>query len=143
MHFHILGQKRKRPYQSNTLDVGSSKRLRERNAVQQDGQLEGTAEESVVLVQSALQNTASVYRKRFNQEDHRNLLENLKTNLTELKDVIVNKVLVETQALKWYITLKLNFHKANDSAVITEPPVTFRTEVFISVDVDDIDAILT
>ena len=43
-----------------------------------------------------------MYRKRFNQEDQRNLLENLKTNLTELKDVVVNKVLVETQALKWY-----------------------------------------
>ena len=81
-----------------------------------------------------------MYRKRFNQEDRRNLLENLKTNLTELKDVVVNKVLVETQALKWYVTLKLNFHKANDPAVITEPPVVFRTEVFTSVNVEDIDA---
>ena len=142
MHFHILRQKRKRLYQSNTLDGESSKRLRERNAVQQGGQLESTAEEPVVLVESALQNTASVYRKRFNQEDHGNLLENLKTNLTELKDVFVNKVLVETQALKRYITLKLNFHKANDPAVITEPPVIFRTEVFTSVNVDDIDAII-
>ena len=138
MHFHILGQKRKRPYQSNTLDGGSSKRLRERNTVQQGGQLEDTAEEPVVLVQSLLQNTVSVYRKRFNQEDHRNFLENLKTNLDKLKDV-VNKVLVGTQALKWYITLKLNFHNENDPAVITEPPVVFRTEVFTSVNVDDLD----
>ena len=66
----------------------------------------------------------------------------MKTNLTELKDVVVSKVLVETQALKWYVTLKLNFHKANDSAVITEPPVVFRTEVFTSVNVEDIDAML-
>ena len=45
MHFHILRQKRKRLYQSNTLDGESSKRLRERNAVQQGGQLEDTVEE--------------------------------------------------------------------------------------------------
>ena len=45
MHFHILRQKRKRLYQSNTLDGESSNRLRERNAVQQGGQLEDTAEE--------------------------------------------------------------------------------------------------
>ena len=81
-----------------------------------------------------------MYRKRFNQADRRNLLENLKTNLTELKDIVVNKVLVETQALKWYVTLKLNFHKANDPAVITEPPVVFRTEVFTYVNVEDIGA---
>ena len=82
-----------------------------------------------------------MYRKRFNQEDRQNLLENLKTNLSELKDIIVNKVLVETQALKWYVTLKLNFQKANDLAVITEPSVVFRTEVFTSANVEDIDAI--
>ena len=64
----------------------------------------------------------------------------MKTNLTELKDIFVNKILVQTQALKWYVTLKLNFHKANDPAVITEPPVVFRTEVLISVNVEDIDA---
>ena len=116
------------------------KQLRERNAVQQGGQLEDTAKEAVVLVESALQNAASVYRKHFNQEDCQNLLENLKTSLTELKDIFVNKILVQTQALKWYVTLKLNFHKANDPAVITEPPVVFRTEVFISVNVEDIDA---
>ena len=116
------------------------KQLRERNAVQQGGQLEDTAKEAVVLVESALQNAASVYRKHFNQEDCQNLLENLKTNLTELKDIFVNKILVQTQALKWYVTLKLNFHKANDPAVITEPPVVFRTEVLISVNVEDIDA---
>ena len=81
-----------------------------------------------------------MYWKRFNQEDRRNLLENLKTNLTELKDIAVNRVLVETQALKWYVTLKLTFHKANDPAVITEPSVVFRTEVFTSVNVEDIDA---
>ena len=137
---YILVEIRKRTCQSNTLDGRSLKRLRERNAVQQGGQLEDTAEEPVVLVESALQNTASVYRKRCNQEHCRNLLENLKTNLTELKDIVVNKVLVETQVLKWYVTLKLNFHKANDPAVITEPLVVLRTEVFKSVNVQDIDA---
>ena len=81
-----------------------------------------------------------MYWKRFNQEDRRNLLENLKTNLTELKDIAVNRVLVETQAPKWYVTLKLTFHKANDPAVITEPSVVFRAEVFTSVNVEDIDA---
>ena len=68
MFSYILGQIRKRPYQNNSLDGRSSKRLRDRNAVQQGGQLEDTAKEPVVLVESALQNTASVYRKSFNQE---------------------------------------------------------------------------
>ena len=80
---YILGQKRKRPYQGNTLDGRSSKRLRERSPVQQGGQLEGSAEEPVALVESALQNTASVYQKCFSQEDRRNLLENLATDLTD------------------------------------------------------------
>ena len=80
---YILGQKCKRPYQGNTLDGRSSKRLRERSPVQQGGQLEGSAEEPVALVESALQNTASVYQKCFSQEDRRNLLENLATDLTD------------------------------------------------------------
>ena len=64
----------------------------------------------------------------------------METDLTDLRDIVVNSVLVETLPVKWYVTLKLNFHKANDPAVITEPPVVFRTEVFTSLNVEDIDA---
>ena len=115
----FIGQIHERPQQSNTLDGSSSKQSRERNAVQQGGQLENTAEELVIVVESALQSTISVYQKLFNQEAYWNLFEKLKTDLTELYDIAVKKFIVEMQALKWYVTLKLNFHKANNPSVIT------------------------
>lgn len=88
----FIGQIHERPQQGNTLDGSSSKQSRERNAVQQGGQLENTAEELVIVVESALQSTISVYQKLFNQEAYWNLFEKLKTDLTELYDIAVKKL---------------------------------------------------
>lgn len=88
----FIGQIHERPQQGNTLDGSSSKQSRERNGVQQGGQLENTAEELVIVVESALQSTISVYQKLFNQEAYWNLFEKLKTDLTELYDIAVKKL---------------------------------------------------
>ena len=55
--------------------------------------------------------------------------------------MVVGKVLLENQNVMWYITLTLDFHEANESFILqTTPHVTFRTEVFTSLNADNIDA---
>ena len=39
--------------------------------------------------------------------------------MEELKDIVVGKVLLKNQNVKWYITLTLDFHKANDPTILT------------------------
>ena len=41
--------------------------------------------------------------------------------------------------MKWYITLALHFRKANETTILTEPHVTFRTEAFTSFNADNMD----
>ena len=109
------------------------------NIIQQGGQVQRNESSPPRLLQSLLQNTASAYQKQFNREDRNDLLNRFKNHLEELKDIVFGKVL-EKQNVKWYITLALDFHKANNSTILTEPHVTFRTKVFTSFNTDHIDA---
>ena len=106
------------------------------NITQQGGQVQGNKPDTPRLLQTSLQNTASIYQKQFNHEDWNDLLNRLKNFLEELKDIAVGKVLLENQNVKWYITVTLDFHKGNDSIMQTEPQVTFRMEVFTSFHID-------
>ena len=56
-----------------------------------------------------------------------------------MKKAVVNKVLGESEAVKWYLPLRLNFHKANEPSLLTDPSVVFWTEVFTSVNVENIN----
>lgn len=60
--------------------------------------------------------------------------------MEELKDIVVGKFLLENQNVKWYITLILDFHKANNPTILAEPHITFRTEVFTLFNTDNIYA---
>ena len=42
-----------------------------------------------------------------------------------MKKTVVNKVLGESEAVKWYLPLRLNFHKANEPSILTDPSVVF------------------
>ena len=109
------------------------------NIIQQGGQVQRNESDSPRLLQSVLQNTASTYQKQFNREDRNDLLNRFKNHLEELKDIVVGKLL-ENQNVKGYIIFALDFHKANNPTILTEPHVTFRTEVFASFNTDNIDA---
>ena len=69
---------------------------------------------------------ATVHRKSFNREERSNLLNKLKMYLTGMKKAVNNKVLDESEAVKWYLSLRLHFHKANEPSILTDPPVVFR-----------------
>lgn len=63
--------------------------------------------------------------------------------LTGMKKTVANKVLGESEAVKWCLSLRLHFHKANEPSIFTDPLVVFRTEVFISVNVGNVNAMFT
>ena len=86
---------------------------------------------------------SKVYRKSFNQEGRRNILNKLKIYLIGIKKIVVNNVLGESKTLKYYLSLILNFHKANEPSILTNPPAVFLTEVFTSVNVEYIDGMFT
>ena len=86
---------------------------------------------------------SKVYRKSFNQEGRRNILNKLKIYLIGIKKIVVNNVLGESKTLKYYLSLMLNFHKANEPSILTNPPAVFLTEVFTSVNVEYIDGMFT
>lgn len=56
--------------------------------------------------------------------------------LTGKKKEAVNKVLGESEAVKWCLSLRLHFHKANEQSILTDPPVVFWTEVSTSLNVE-------
>ena len=45
--------------------------------------------------------------------------------LTGKKKEAVNKALGESEAVKWCLSLRLRFHKANEQSILTDPPVVF------------------
>ena len=73
------------------------------NIIQQGGQVQRNESSPPRLLQSILQNTASVYQKQFNREDRNDLLNRFKNHLEELKDIVVGKVL-ENQNVNVYHT---------------------------------------
>ena len=50
--------------------------------------------------------------------------------LTGMKKTVANKVMGESEAVKWYLSLRLHFHKGYEPSILTDPPVVFRTEAF-------------
>ena len=63
--------------------------------------------------------------------------------LTGMKRTVFNKVEGELEAMKRYLSLRLYFHKANEPSILTDLPVAFQTEVFTTVNVENIDIMFT
>ena len=115
----VPGRRRKRFYEGQGLEEYVLKCVRvDDNIVQQDGQFQASESNPLRLLQSSQQNTASIYQKQFNRDDRVGLLSRLKNHLGELKDIVVGKVLLEKQNLKWYITFTFDFHKTNDPSIV-------------------------
>ena len=115
----VPGRRRKRFYGGQGLEEYVLKCVRVNdNIVQQDGQFQAIESNPLRLLQSSLQNTASIYQKQFNRDDRVGLLSRLKNHLGELNDIVVGKVLLEKQNVKWYITSTFDFHKTNDPSIV-------------------------
>ena len=56
-----------------------------------------------------------------------------------MRPIIEGQTRVNVEAVKWYLSLNMNFCKFTSSAVITDPAVMFRSEVFKSIDTHELD----
>ena len=53
--------------------------------------------------------------------------------------VIVGQTRADEEAVKWYLSLNMNFCKSISPGVKADPDVTFRSEVFKSIDTHELD----
>ena len=60
-----------------------------------------------------------------------------------MKKIVFNKVQGKSGAMKRYLSLRLYFHKANEPSILTNLLAVFRTEVFTSANVENIDVMFT
>ena len=83
------------------------------------------------IVDSALKYTALTFRKTFNSSNKRDLQQWLKE--------VIHSMKVNAETVKWYLSLNMNFCKSTSPGVKTDPAVTFRSEVFKSIDTHELD----
>ena len=56
-----------------------------------------------------------------------------------MKPVIEGQTQANAEAVKWYLSLNMNFCKSTSPGVKTDPAVTFCSEVFKSIDTHELD----
>ena len=56
-----------------------------------------------------------------------------------MRPVIEGQTRVNVEAVKWYLSLNMNFCKSASPAVKTDPAVMFRSELFKSIDNHKLD----
>ena len=78
------------------------------------------------VVESALKYTALTFRKAFNSSNKGDILQRLKEAIHSMKLVIEGQTRVNAEAVKWYLSLNMNFCKFTSPAVKIDPAVTFR-----------------
>ena len=91
------------------------------------------------IVESALKYTALTFRKAFNSNNKRDILQQLREAIHSMRPVIEGQTRVNAEAVKWYLSLNMNFCKSTGPAVKTDPAVTFCSEVFKSINTHKLD----
>ena len=82
------------------------------------------------IEESALKYMALTLRKAFNSSNKRDIIQRLKEVIHIMRPTIEGQTGVNAEALKWYLSLKINFCKSTSPGSKTDPAVTFRSEVF-------------
>ena len=85
------------------------------------------------ISESALKYTALTFRKAFNNNNKRYILQQLKEAIHSMRPVIEGQTRVNAEAVKWYLSLNMNFCKSTSPAFKSDLAVTFRSEVFKSI----------
>ena len=91
------------------------------------------------IVESALKYMALTFRKTFSNNNKRDILQRLKEVIHSMKPVIEGQTRANAEAVKWYLSLNMNFCKSTSPSVKTGPAVTFCSEVFKSIDTHKLD----
>ena len=95
-------------------------------------------------VQSALNRAITNYEMRFGGGDanqQKTRLERIKRAIDVVARATLERLRREGRSLKYYIALKLTFHKASDVLTVTDPPITFTNgEAFVLLPGQDIEA---
>ena len=87
------------------------------------------------MIESALSKSAVTYRKEFDQANKDDLFARCEKVLSTLKSVLIIELL-DKKGVKFYFTIRAIFHQSKDPSIITEPPVSFRSEVFTALNTD-------
>ena len=91
------------------------------------------------IVESALKYTALTFRKRFNSNNKRDVVQRLKEAIRSTRRVIEGQTRATAEAVNWYLSLNMNFCKFTSPGVKTDPSVTFCSEVFKSINIHELD----
>ena len=131
-------QRRKRPLKQSTIE-----NYPKRSCVQQVGGRNAVEEHSETwkapeILESTLKNTAMTYRKEFNEINRKDLLQRLNIMMNTFTPIIQGEI-HRKKGIKWYFSLKMVFCQPKDVIDLTDPPVTFRSEVFTSLDDEKLD----
>ena len=91
------------------------------------------------IVEPTLKYMALTFRKTFSNSSEREVVQRLKDVIHAMNSVIKQKTRANVEALKWYLSLNMNFCKSTSPGVKTDPPITFRSEVLTFIDTQELD----
>ena len=73
------------------------------------------------------------------QQQERGILQQLKEVIRSMRRVIEGQTRVNAEVFNLYLSLNMNFSKSRGPGVKTDPTVTFRSEVFKSINIYNFD----
>ena len=91
------------------------------------------------IVESALKYTALTFKKSLNSNNKKYILQRLKQVIHNMRPLIVGLNRANAEAVKWFLSLNMNFCKSTSIDLKTDPAVTFLSEVFQSIDTHELD----
>ena len=91
------------------------------------------------IVEPTLKYTALTFRKAFNSNNKRDVLQRLNDVIHCMRTIIQGQTRPNVEAFKWYLSLNMNFCKSASPGIKTDPSVTLRSEVLISIDTYELD----
>ena len=89
------------------------------------GSTDDPDEAEVRELESALERTVVNYELTFNQNNPRDMFERIRDAIEKFLAVLKQRQ-DEGALLKYYVGLKLNFQKAADASIVTDPPVVIQ-----------------
>ena len=91
------------------------------------------------IVESTLKYTALTFRKAFNTNNKRDVLQRLNEVSHSMRPIIEGQAPANAEAVKWYLSLNINFCKSTSPSVKADPAVTFHSEVFKCINTHELD----
>ena len=87
------------------------------------------------IVESALNCTALTFRKTFNSNSKRDVLNYWKKLMIALRPITEEQIRTNVEFFKWYLSIHMNFCKSTSPGSKTDPSIMFHPGVFKSIDI--------